>query len=274
MARSGHTLRDSGSALRGLALVLSFLLALSVCVACKRTPKCAGELDRDDLLRLQELAADDKYPCPEHLEPSIEVRPKGVRLNGKLVATEAALPIGKARRINGLFGALKQNRETWKQSHPGQSFDARPKLDIDPMCDFGTGAAALMTTAYAGYPNLRFRSGGIELELYYDVPGPPRPDADDFAPTELWVTRNDSGRYLAQVKQNSVLVQTSEQALGIDAAASWVATRCAGPGGRCANVIVLGSNGEFLGAATLLHLLLKTPPFKARPPTVRFVTDG
>ena len=182
---------------RGLAAVL----ALVVLASCRRAPKCEGELERDDLYLLQKLENDGKYPCPEHLQPAIEVRPNGVTLNGKRVASREALPVGTPRRIQGLFNALKQNRETWKQVHPGMSFDAHPKIDIDGACDFGTGAGALMSTAFAGYPNALVRSGGVVFEMYYAVPGPLMPDDQRPRPTELLVVRKGEGRYVPAVRR-------------------------------------------------------------------------
>ena len=255
---------------RGLAAVL----ALVVLASCRRAPKCEGELERDDLYLLQKLENDGKYPCPEHLQPAIEVRPNGVTLNGKRVASREALPVGTPRRIQGLFNALKQNRETWKQVHPGMSFDAHPKIDIDGACDFGTGAGALMSTAFAGYPNALVRSGGVVFEMYYAVPGPLMPDDQRPRPTELLVVRKGEGRYVPAVRQGTTIMDYAPQGLEFDAVPGWVAGHC--PAGRdpCVDVIVLGLSGEFAVAATLIRSILDGPGFRTRLPTLRFVTDA
>jgi hypothetical protein len=260
--------------LRGFAPLLALLLVTS----CKRTPKCEGELERDDVYRLQELTRDGEYPCPGHLKPTISVRRDGVELNGLRVASEAQLPTGSVRKIQGLFDALKQNRETWKQVNPGSMFDARPNITIDGGCDFATGAGALMTAAFAGYPSSLVSSGGVLFDLHYEVPGPPMPDEEPPRKPrqELLIVRSPAGGYTVAVREGATVIHYSgKKPLAFDAVPGWVAQHCASTGkDPCVNVLVLNVPGEFALTATLIRSILDGPGFKKFVPTVRFVTPS
>lgn len=244
------------------------LLALALATGCRRSPRCHGELESDDLFRLQELNAEGKYPCTEHLEPVVEVDRTGVTLSGRRVASADELPRGAPRRIKGLFDALKSNREIWKQVHPGEEFAPRPKVRIDGGSDFVVGASALMTVAYSGYPTATVSAGNVSFEMYYDVPRPPSPDGEQLDPRELWVTRVDARTFSASLRRGSVREAASPD-LAFDALPGWVAGQCGAD--PCARTLVLDLGGDFVVAATLVRTISDGPGFRTRPPLLRFV---
>lgn len=257
-----------------LSRVAGLSLALTLAAGCRGQPKCHGELDHDDLLRLQELSETGKYPCKEHLEPAIEVTREGVTLSGRPVAPAAELPTGPApKRIHGLFSALKANREIWKQVNPGRPFDAHPNVHLDGQSAFVVGAGALMTVAYAGYPQATVRAGNVSFEMLYAVPGPPTPDEEAKPTTELWVSERAGRGYSAVLREGSV-VRAASPELRFEGVPGWIALECASRADPCAKVLVLDLSGDFIVAASLVQSIGGGPGFRTGPPLLRFAMPG
>lgn len=258
---------------RRLTVLVMLLAAVGPGAACRREPKCEGELTSDELYRLQELDANGKYPCRGHLEPTIEVGPDGIVLNGRAVARREDLPTDRPRLIQKLRDPLKTNRETWKQIHPGRPFEAHPQISIDGGSSFATGASALVSTAYAGYPNARVSSGGVVFEMLYDVPGPPRPDEEEHQlPTEI-VFRAGNGGYDVALRKGRTVIGASDGPLALDAVPGWVAQRCSALPEPCAAVLVLDLQGEFAVAATLIRSIMDGPGFRRAVPTIKLAVQ-
>jgi hypothetical protein len=246
------------------------LLTLAVSAASCQKPKCRGELDRDDLRRLQKLTEDGKDPCPEHLHPSISAGKDGVKLGDRLLVREAP-PDGRVLRLDALFRELKENREIWKQLHPGDRFMAEPVVRIDPACSAALGASTLASVAFSGYPKIHLVSGAFELDFDYAVPGPPRPDAP--MPREIYVYWRGAGNYHAQLREGEILVADVERS-SFDGVADWIAGTCGESSGPCAGDIVLRPRGEFLSVAALMKSVLGRAEISRHPPPVRFASEN
>ncbi|MCC6662933.1 MAG: hypothetical protein IT375_04270 [Polyangiaceae bacterium] len=231
---------------------LPLVLALG---ACQRAPRCDGEPDDRDLERMRDLIESGKEPCPEHLRPQIVLDRSGLTLNGKrLMAREAIAP----GRIAPLFSALKQNRETWKMTHPGRSFDARPKLSIDPETETWLAASVMASTAFAGYPDQQLRVGQLDLFVPYAVPGPPQPDAPPAV--ALHLERRESGALGARFLVAKIVRESSPDLEGFAPLAEWVASRCVATPQPCASAIVLSVRGPFIGTLELLRAVQARAP--------------
>lgn len=242
---------------------LALALAMS---ACQRAPKCEGEPDDRDLERLRDLIESGKEPCPEHLRPKIVLDRGGLALNGKRLTSRDAIGRG---RIPPLFSALKQNRESWKTTHPGRSFDAEPVLSIDPETETAIAASAVVSTAFAGYPNQKLKVGKLVLAVPYWVPGPPSPDA--APPVELVLERRANGALGARFMIAKVVREASPDLEGFGSVANWVASRCVEPSKPCATSIALSLTGPFVGALELLQAVQSRAPLQGVG--VRFAGD-
>lgn len=247
---------------------LPAILLCALAAGCQRAPKCNGEPDQDELYRMQQSIQDGKEPCPEHLKPKIVLDSAGLRLNGELVARPDELGLTRHTRLRPLFDRLKQNRETWKMTHPGEDFLAEPTLEIAGDADVLVGASIVTTTAYAGYPFQRIRVGGIELDLPYAVPGPPNPDAP--ARIDLRIDRADDGSYRARYVQDSVVMVRMDEPLGFEDVPRWATRSCPVQAGPCASVIAVRTSGPFVSAVTLIKNVLDRFPPARRPRMVRF----
>lgn len=248
-----------------------WLLPLAVAtLSCSREPKCHGEVDGDEIRRMEKLVEQGKEPCPKHLAPEIVLDDRGIELNGRRIVGRHGLPVdGVPRKIPPLFDELKRNREKWKIVHPGRSFDATAQIEIPPETDFVTGASVIVTAAFAGFPRSSVRSGGIALTIQYDVPGPPTGE-DAPLPPDLYVERTSDGRYDVRLQRGMVGERAPERLLELDSIPSWVDQTCPVPTEPCAQAIMLRVRGEFAITATLVQRLQRTLAFSKRPPWIRF----
>jgi len=248
------------------------LVLLALCVGC-RSPKCHGDLDRDDLYRLQQLDEDGKYPCPEHLSPTIQVSADGVVLNGRhIVRADAMPPAGPLRRIRPLFDQLKMARETWKQIHPGQMFDPLPNLEIASDLEASVAASAIASTVFAGYPHLHLKTGGVFVDLYYAVPGPP--GADTEPQTSALIERLADGTQRVSFRRGNVAFDSTAGPIPFEDVPVWVTEHCRKSSEPCPRTIALRASGPFVVTATLLRNLIDRQALGPRLITVRFADDG
>lgn len=239
------------------------LLASAVLSTGCTKPRCRGEPDKDEMRRMQELVAANREPCPEHVKPVIELDASGIVVNGHRVARAEDLPSDRPRKIQGLFDELKHNREIWKQLHPGSMFEASPKLRIAPGIDPVVCTSTVLSTAFAGYPDLDVVSGSTELRMRYDVPGPPNPDAEPRL--ELHLERVPDGRQLVRFQRDNAVVVASPE-LGFETVPGWV-SQYALLG--CPDVVVARPSGDFVVTLTLLRNVLDAPAMGRCRPLIR-----
>jgi hypothetical protein len=238
-------------------------------VGCSREPKCYGEVDNDDMLRMQKEIAAGREPCPMHLTPKLVVDERGLELNSRRIGSREALPVdGTPRKIAPLFDELKRGRETWKILHPSVPFEPIVEITIPPDADFVPAASAIVTAAYAGYPHSSVRSGGMVLDLVYDVPRPPSDEAQPES--DLYVERLPDARYDVHFRRGTIRARAPARPLELDSIPGWVDEMCPVPSEPCASAISLNIRGEFVIAATLLQRLQRTRVFSQRPPWIRF----
>jgi hypothetical protein len=241
-------------------------------VGC-RSPKCHGELDQDDLYRLQQLDKEGKYPCPEHLSPAIQVSADGVVLNGRhIVRADDMPPAGPLKRIRPLFTELKMARETWKQIHPGEMFDPLPSLEIASDLEASVAASAIASTVFAGYPHLHLKTGGVFVDLYYAVPGPPR--ADNDVDNSVLIERMMDGSQRVSFRRGNVPFESTPGPIPFEQVPVWVSESCKKSSGPCPATVVLRPSGPFVVTATLLRNLIDRQALGPRLIQMRFADDG
>ncbi|MEZ4226257.1 MAG: hypothetical protein R3B13_35245 [Polyangiaceae bacterium] len=246
---------------------LGLLLVCALVGGCSRKPTCRGEPEQEELYRMQQQVNDGTEPCPEHLKPKIVLDASGLHLNGERVLRQEGLKVGTHTRISPLFDRLKQNREVWKMLHPGESFDASPTLELAGDADASVGGSVVTTTAFSGYPNQHLVVGGIAMDLRYDVPGPPHPDAPPRV--ELRLERTAAG-YQARYVQGSVVLAGTDAAQSFTTVPRWATAHCPTSQGACADALALQSSGPFSAAVALLKNVLDAFPPAKRPRGVKF----
>lgn len=67
----------------------------------------------------------------------------------------------RMQRIDELFNILKQQRELWKQLHPGKEFPGVVILQVDQNVQAVVVKSVFQTAAFAGYPNVSFMVNSI-----------------------------------------------------------------------------------------------------------------
>jgi len=214
--------------------------------------------------RMQELAQANQEPCPEHLKPVIELDASGIVVNGHRVARTEELPIDRTRKIQGLFDELKHNREIWKQVHPASQFEPSPKLRILPGVDPVVCTSTVLSTVFAGYPELDVVAGGAELRMSYFVPGPP--DPDQKPPLELHLERAPDGRQLVRFQRGKVVLAAAPEPLPFESVPSWVSKQAEQ---GCPDVVVALPSGDFVVTLTLLRNVLDAPVMSRCRPFIR-----
>jgi biopolymer transport protein ExbD len=89
--------------------------------------------------------------------PVVAVTRERLLLDGIPVGSvEEIASHGRLTRVDGLFDALKNKRELWKQLNPGADFPGTVILQVDRTVSSLVVKSAFQTAAYAGYPNIAF----------------------------------------------------------------------------------------------------------------------
>ncbi len=103
-----------------------------------------------------------RVPSAENAGPNVDapvvaVTRGSILVDGSPVATlEEVANRGRLTRVDGLFDALKNKRELWKQLNPGSDFPGTVILQVDRTVPSLVVKSAFQTAAYAGYPNVGF----------------------------------------------------------------------------------------------------------------------
>jgi len=77
----------------------------------------------------------------------------------------AAEDLGRAQKIEELFGILQQKRELFRQVQPNKPFPGVAILAIDESVPAVAVKSVFQTTAYAGYPNVSFMVKALPRSL-------------------------------------------------------------------------------------------------------------
>ena len=255
-------------------LLAPVLTALALC-ACKRAPSCFGELDRDDLYRMQKAIADGQEPCPHWSRPRLVVDQASVSLDGQVLAPRSSLPSGAARRVDPLYFQLKTNREYWKQLHPSKPFEPQVRATLAGDLDALAGISILTTTAYAGFPRMQVLAGGVAFSAYWAVPGPPSPDEEE-QPVTLRVAPDKDERYEWRIDGGpKKLPPSGGISRDLPALLESVGEACQPRPAPCAHIVELRfARGDFMQVATLARALMGSRVFASREPTLRLAGPG
>lgn len=251
--------------------------ALAALAGCsKGRVQCYGEIEKDDLYKMQQLIQEGKEVCTENHAPKIEVSFSGIVLNGRTIAPWSVLPEGEAKKVAPLFDELKELREIWKQLHPALRFDPDTTVEIAGDIDALAGVGILLSIAYAGYPRMRVRSGEVKFDAYWAVPMPPNPDADTQGPETLRVGRTPEDWYELRFDGPPKKQRPAGWAVrDVPSLAQAIQEACAPREGACAQIVdIQVRGGTFLEVARLARMVLQSPAFAKRYPTLRLSGPG
>jgi hypothetical protein len=253
-------------------------LLLVLLLDCRRKPKCFGDLEIEDMYRLQQQVTEGGNPCPQWSRPSVTVDRTSLALDGRALAPRSSLPSGAVRRIDGLFTELKAGRDYWRQLHPSEQFAPVVKLNIDPGLDAFAGISVLASAAYAGFPHMEVESGSAQFSAYWAVPEPPVPAGENRTlvlriahATEHGFEWSMDGRSKQQPPAGGI----ARDLPGLLATLSEECQAREARGEQCAQILEFQlRRGDFLEACVLVQTVMHSPTFSMRRPTIRLVGPG
>jgi biopolymer transport protein ExbD len=76
-------------------------------------------------------------------------------------STRAVEEANRLQKVEELYNILKSKRELWKQINPGKDFPGVAVLQVDRKVPALVVKSVFQTSAYAGYPNIRFMVGRL-----------------------------------------------------------------------------------------------------------------
>lgn len=245
------------------------LLLPALLGSCRREIPCFGDISVDDLYRQQQRIEDGEEVCPQHLAPKIQASGAGVVLDGRKLAGRGSLPADSVRKVEPLFTDLKLYRERWKQLHPAKMFEPHAVVSVGSEVDAIGGISLVQSTAFAGYPRIRVECPGLELELYWAVPGPPQPDGEGPVRETLRVVQDRNGWFTVSMPDSKPRPADSH-AKDLPGLIASVEETCSANGGACAHVLELETNeGSFAEVASLARTLMYSRAFSKRLPMLR-----
>lgn len=184
--------------------------AFAVVWVCAGLTGCGEKvkpIDRDVPIRrsadASARAEKDAPPVVKGDYPVIDVDDTGlVTLDGAPAGdTKVVRERNRMAKLDGLFSALKEKREAWKQNRPGDPFPGVVGLRVGTTTPAIILKSAFQTAAFAGYPNITIQVRGSS-DMYdagAQIPGPPDPRVVDMPPPEriMNVTVGSDGAEIA-----------------------------------------------------------------------------
>jgi hypothetical protein len=153
-------------------------------VACVRAappaaPAAASASASGQLAGVTLLDVTNASPDPLPAGPVVSVSGDDVRVDGTTVDhVRPILDVGRLQRVDGLFRALKAQREAWKAAHAqGEAFPGVVAIAFDSATPAVVVKSVFQTAAFAGFPNTCFvvahEGAPACVRVDAQVPGPP-----------------------------------------------------------------------------------------------------
>jgi len=255
-------------------LLPSVVLVLGCKTKCPDPGRSGDDLvDRDTVTRLQKAGEKDPTVCKALGHPRVSLTGPNLVLSGTKdhdLASRASLPTNELKRIDPLFDRLKDFRELWKNVHSPNEFPGGADVLLDPDLETARALSVLVTTTFAGFPNVHVVVGATTLDFTWVVPRPPLPDeADEMKETFTVTAASNDGKAFdvklssskcADTATTKVTTKATTKATSTDVPAAVTAV-CAGHA-PCPDVvrIVVPGAPHFGDVAKLAHDVLAAMP--------------
>jgi len=167
------------------------LIGVALALGCSGSKKTRPHRDDDDEPRAAAPSASVSSAAPidrDDTFPVVEIEDTRVTIDGAPAGSlKMILDTNRMARVDELYTLLKQRRDGWKASHPGEPFPGLVGLRAGDDTKMVALKSVFQTSAFAGYPFVTLQSTA-SADRYADlsaiIPGPPDPSSEPGPPPE------------------------------------------------------------------------------------------